>query len=170
MGVRIVTLRMLDSRLSTSAPARWEIIHHTVDLHHAAPDALRLAVHERGIMPSGTSGTGLFVIAFDETLQADCISLVAIASFSNSRCGVWRPIDQVLLPHEVGPPPAVLSTPPRKPTAASASLTDLCSAAPTRRVDDDRLRPMAVRVRPRLDLVPVGRCTHVRPPTSIFGA
>ena len=43
-------------------------------------------------MASGASGGGLYVVEYDPASQRYCVTLVAVASFSNSRRGVWRPV------------------------------------------------------------------------------
>eukprot|EP00966_Prymnesium_polylepis_P245715 5684046-Prymnesium_polylepis.1 len=77
------------------APAEWEITHHTVDGNRTPSNAQRLIVTGRNIMPQGTSGSGLCVVAFDMQSNSDVVSIVAVASFANREYGVWRPVDQL---------------------------------------------------------------------------
>eukprot|EP00966_Prymnesium_polylepis_P086131 1993429-Prymnesium_polylepis.1 len=94
-GVRFVTLRMLVDGMAAFTPAEWEIVYHTVDV---LASTVCLIITGHNIMPHGTSGSGLCVVAFDMQSNCDVVSIVAIASFPNREYGVWRPVDQVELP------------------------------------------------------------------------
>ena len=132
-GVRFVTLKMIASGASFS-PAQWEVNSHIGSHSMAHPE--RLAVYKPNIMPKGSSGSRLFVVAFDQTSQCDGISLIAVASYANNSVfGVWRPVDQVVPAHEVPQSPPrcqsmsaqpieVPGAPHRLPLRAKRKLSD----------------------------------------------
>ena len=183
-GVGVVALKMGDSgiaasrRLADSTPARYELVRtpegatiHEVDANLVDVEGLTtlepltLPGGSSSIMPSGSSGLGKFVVAYNPLAQRYSAAVVAVASFSGNHFGVWRPIDVL--------PPAILKRLLRRrsaspiqcdesnilPEAPPAPQRPHCHAA-ARRVNTSPPRFRLGRMSEKL-LWPRGGCEHM---------